>query len=366
MNILHVMDGYDCGGVETQAYEIIKSLSIQNRNFLINTNVNQRKIFNRFKKLQNNKRLVQIFELVYKFDFQLIFLIYFFLLNNKMDAIIIYPCHKKMLFVALAAKIAGVNKVFISMQNVLIEKRYLKIFKIKFFYGFLEMLKINFVPASKSILNSVLNFNISLSKYKIIKNSCDIEGINKKVKKYKNLINSKRVKNIVMLARLDEIKDQVTLLQAYSNLNFKSWDLKIYGDGPYLNQLKKVALSLSLDPDKIFCGFTDDVPKVLSETDIFAFSTTEYEGFGKVLIEAMAADIPIIASDVSACREVLMNGEAGLLIPPKDINLWETSLKRLMESESERGKLSKKSKKYKKYYDSKKIALEWEELININ
>ena len=44
MNILHVMDGYDCGGVETQAYEIIKSLNIQNRNFLINTNVNQRKI----------------------------------------------------------------------------------------------------------------------------------------------------------------------------------------------------------------------------------------------------------------------------------------------------------------------------------
>ena len=44
------------------------------------------------------------------------------------------------------------------------------------------------------------------------------------------------------------------------------------------------------------------------------FSTTEDEGFGIALVEAMAASLPIVASDVAACREVLGNGEAGILV----------------------------------------------------
>ena len=55
---------------------------------------------------------------------------------------------------------------------------------------------------------------------------------------------------------------------------------------------------------------------ILDKFDIFAFSTTPDEGFGIALAEAMAKGIPIIASDVDACRETLLNGECGLLVKP--------------------------------------------------
>ena len=77
----------------------------------------------------------------------------------------------------------------------------------------------------------------------------------------------------------------------------------------------------------------------------------------------MAAKVPIIASDVSACREVLLNGKAGLLIEPQNIEAWEFYLKKLIKDKSKRLKLVKNSNQIVKIYDSKNIAKKWEKLL---
>ena len=64
----------------------------------------------------------------------------------------------------------------------------------------------------------------------------------------------------------------------------------------------------------LFLGARNDVNKILDKVDIFAFSTTDDEGFGIALTEAMAKGLPILASDVGACREILLKGECGLLV----------------------------------------------------
>ena len=112
-----------------------------------------------------------------------------------------------------------------------------------------------------------------------------------------------------------------------------------------------------------FWGFRKDVLEILSNTDIFAFSTSKYEGFGIALIEAISMGIPIIASDVPACREVLFNGKAGILVEPQNIKAWELNLKKLIKSKSERLKLIKNSSQLVSLYESKKIAKEWEKLL---
>ena len=82
---------------------------------------------------------------------------------------------------------------------------------------------------------------------------------------------------------------------------------------------------------KYFFGSRTDIPNLLANADIFALSTTGEEGFGIVLIEAMAAGLPIIATDVSACREVLDNGNAGILVPPGRVDLWIKEIKRFIK-----------------------------------
>ena len=59
-----------------------------------------------------------------------------------------------------------------------------------------------------------------------------------------------------------------------------------------------------------------DVPELVGQLDLFVFATTSDEGLGIALIEAMAVGVPVVASDVGACREVLDDGALGLLVPP--------------------------------------------------
>ena len=60
-----------------------------------------------------------------------------------------------------------------------------------------------------------------------------------------------------------------------------------------------------------FMGSRRDIPKILKELDIFVFSALEDEGFGIAIAEAMIAGIPILASSVGACLEILGNGKYG-------------------------------------------------------
>ena len=98
---------------------------------------------------------------------------------------------------------------------------------------------------------------------------------------------------------------------------------------------------------------------MLAEADIFAFSTTLSEGFGIALIEAMAARLPIIATDVPACREVLDNGKAGILVPEGRVDLWIDALNQIMSSSTKSNYYIEKSIQNLKKYDVKIVKNKW-------
>ena len=365
MNILHILDGLHAAGIEKQAYEIINHFPENNhKNYLFNISPEIKDLSKDFDDLVVKNKLENIEELKIKSSLFLGLGIYRFCRKNKIDSLIIYPCHKKMLFVILGAKLAKANNIFISVQNVIQTNKILEILKLKIIFKIFNLFGTVIVPASKSIFDSLKKYKINNKKITIIYNSCDTNQIKKISELSKTEYKSKsKSKNIVMVARLDMIKDQETLLKAFSKLNYPNWKIKIVGQGSNLNYLKDLARRLSLKPDEIFIGTTNNVAKLLGETEIFAFSTTEAEGFGKVLIEAMAANIPIIASDVSACREILFEGEAGLLVKPKSINSWIKNLKKLIEDTSYKIKLTEKLDELVQAYDSKLIAMKWEKLL---
>lgn len=121
-----------------------------------------------------------------------------------------------------------------------------------------------------------------------------------------------------MVARLEGHKDHVTLIHAARILRDRGENvvLKIVGDGSRREMIQNLVHSLELDDTVMLLGMRHDIQEILADLDLFVFSTTPDEGLGIALIEAMLARVPIVASDVGACREVLDGGRLGALVAP--------------------------------------------------
>jgi glycosyltransferase involved in cell wall biosynthesis len=125
---------------------------------------------------------------------------------------------------------------------------------------------------------------------------------------------------LIMVATLESHKDQATLLKAMPAVvrAMPTVQLWLAGDGSLRDHLQGLSASLDLADAVTFLGSRRDVPFLLGQSDVFVFSTTSEEGLGTALIEALAADLPVVASDVPACREALAGGSLGTLVPPAD------------------------------------------------
>lgn len=124
----------------------------------------------------------------------------------------------------------------------------------------------------------------------------------------------------IMVATLERHKDHNTLLLAVTEVlkSQPKFRLILVGDGSLRSSLESLVESLQLEQQVAFLGSRQDVPELLGQSDLFVFSTTHQEGLGSVLIEALAAGLPVVASDVPACRELLDEGAVGELVPAND------------------------------------------------
>ena len=104
------------------------------------------------------------------------------------------------------------------------------------------------------------------------------------------------------------------------------------GDGPEHAALERLALELGLLPDAIdFVGRRTDIPALLRESQIFAL-TSEHEGFPNVLLEAMAAGLPIVTMPAGDAGVVVEDGVTGFVVPAGDIDAMAAKLVALSKS----------------------------------
>jgi len=122
------------------------------------------------------------------------------------------------------------------------------------------------------------------------------------------------------VARLVPQKALHILLQGFALYQAqarRSTRLVLVGAGPLEAELKQLAERLGIQNSLIWAGFREDIPVVMNALDVFAL-TSLYEGFGLVLLEAMAAGRAVVASRISAIPEIVLNGETGLLVRAAD------------------------------------------------
>jgi glycosyltransferase involved in cell wall biosynthesis len=105
--------------------------------------------------------------------------------------------------------------------------------------------------------------------------------------------------------------------------------LLLAGDGPDEGALTAQAAALGLGRSVRFLGFRQDVPSLLACAEVLVLPSLN-EGFGMVLVEAMAMGKPVVASAVGGVPEVVLDGQAGLLIPPADPRALAAAILRLL------------------------------------
>lgn len=125
------------------------------------------------------------------------------------------------------------------------------------------------------------------------------------------------------------------LLEAYKKLKVPCPDLLIAGTGREMDQLKSLAGDLLLADRVRFLGFIDGPKKVsLYRSAQFLVCPSRKEPFANVILEAMAANLPVVASDVDGSPEMVRHGENGLLFPCEDVAALAGVLQDLIDNQA--------------------------------
>jgi sugar transferase (PEP-CTERM/EpsH1 system associated) len=141
------------------------------------------------------------------------------------------------------------------------------------------------------------------------------------------------------VARLDKVKDHAGLLRAFQRLHAAdengAYRLAIVGDGPERAALERQVAALGLTSVVRLLGNREDVAELLAECDVFVLSSIA-EGMPVTLLEAMAARLPIVATDVGGVAAVVEADVTGTLVPPRDARALADALRGYLDDAERR------------------------------
>jgi GalNAc-alpha-(1->4)-GalNAc-alpha-(1->3)-diNAcBac-PP-undecaprenol alpha-1,4-N-acetyl-D-galactosaminyltransferase len=154
-----------------------------------------------------------------------------------------------------------------------------------------------------------------------------------------------RKENIILnVGRFISSKHQELLVRYFADIQPVDWKLVFLGDGPMLENVRKLACDLALNERTEFMGAKQSIGDYYTKSKIFAFTSLS-EGFPNVLGEAMAAGLACISFDCEAGpADLIDNGDNGFLISANDHDEYKQKLKLLIENESLRNEFGNKAK----------------------
>lgn len=218
-------------------------------------------------------------------------------------------------FIAIGARSAGVKRICAHVGNLP------PVWAGKAFHKFKLQVQLG-RPFTRRLLccseyirtATVRDFGLCGRETRSIYNACDLERFST-VPRSQHFHQPAR---LGMVARLETHKDQPTLIRAVALLQDQGQDveLSLIGEGSRRAELEVLIAELQLTDRVQLLGTRRNIPTLLAQLDVFVFSARPDEGFGIALAEAMAAGVPIVATDVGACREVLEGDRCGWLVEP--------------------------------------------------
>lgn len=184
--------------------------------------------------------------------------------------------------------------------------------------------------------------------------------------KINDIKNNNFNKRVISIGRYSYEKGNDLLLQVWKIVEGKipGWYLDIFGNGTrelYYSQMQQ----LGIDSSRCrLYGPTIDVKNEYLNSSVFVLPS-RFEGFGLVLIEAMACGVPVIAFDCeNGPRSIITDGVDGFLIPPFDIDAYAEKIMLLTQNEALRKLMGENARRKAAIYDIEIIGRQWEKLFD--
>jgi len=196
-------------------------------------------------------------------------------------------------------------------------------------------------PAAQRYVNNTFPGN-----YEIIPNGIDFDHFSANVEPLPQYQDGKL--NILFVGRLEKRKGLRYLLEAYGKMKWEipNSRLIVVGPGnPDKESYRTISSHNLQDVEFVGRASYEDLPRYYASADIFCAPATGAESFGIVLLEAMSAGKPIIASDIEGYRGLITDGEQGLLFPKKDSDALANALEVLARDPELRRKLGGQGKR---------------------
>jgi glycosyltransferase involved in cell wall biosynthesis len=158
------------------------------------------------------------------------------------------------------------------------------------------------------------------------------------------------------IAAIAPHKDYFTFLDTVTILSRKiKAKYFIAGEGPLRKEIEKRIAAMNLEKDVYVLGFRDDLENVFAELSVLLYTSNE-EGLGSTLLDAMAYGLPIVTTEAGGIPEIVKNDFNGLTAPVRNSQVLSEQVMRMLSDHSLKEKLVENGKKFVREFSKEKMA----------
>lgn len=204
----------------------------------------------------------------------------------------------------------------------------------------LDRLTQGFVDHNVCVSRAVAEFSIhksglKVSKVSVIANGVEFDRFATAIPLDRSTLGLTSAPLILFVGRLDPQKAPFVLLEAFERLvaRHADWQLLFVGDGPLRSSINDWIVAHGLTSSIFMAGWRPDVPSILRSADLLALPSL-WEGMPNIVLESMAAGLPVVVSRVEGTDELIRDGESGLLVMPGSVTELERQIERALTDRS--------------------------------
>ena len=172
-------------------------------------------------------------------------------------------------------------------------------------------------------------------------------------------------KRLINIGRLYEQKNQKMLIDAFCKVkeHFSEYELGIFGEGPLEKELQDYIKAKGLTGSVKLMGKSTEIVKELKASEVFCLSS-DYEGMSNAMIEAVCLGLPIVTTDISGAKDVIVNGENGYIVNVNDAVGFANGILKILSNEELKKQMERNNLAKAEMFRTDTIVNSWIELIN--